>query len=338
MNPEVVFLRPLHGETKRETAWQCLMVEFGIHFAFDEQYQLPDRLPADLTGVKAIVIDPASWDEYHAGETGKEVARFIRSGGIIFQTRGPEQFDGIDENAIRGDFDMMIASANLTMNHPRLRDRLQARTFRQLYESLRESYFLHQIEYSIQKGWESAFNEPFAYLLMQTMEQFDKYDPSFGWHERQRRALDAVLELTQQLPQNLERLPVLESFVRMSKRTGDRRYLEFAVKMVRRAVETHPRLEGVVLHQPGRDHVLWNECLVLLPPNLVALGVILGDEALVNLAVHTAHTLHRLNYDPAKKLWVHWAAPGRRCPAIWARGQGWALAGLVGILRYLPEN
>jgi hypothetical protein len=64
---------------------------------------------------------------------------------------------------------MMIASANLTLKHPGLRERLRARTFRELYASLREGYFLNQIEVSLKRGVESAFSEPVSYFLLQTM-------------------------------------------------------------------------------------------------------------------------------------------------------------------------
>ncbi len=100
---------------------------------------------------------------------------------------------------------------------------------------------------------------------------------------------------------NLDRTTGLTTFVNMSGRTGDRRYLDFA-------------------------------------PACLAVGVAAGEGKLIELAIHTAHTLHRLHLDPAKKLRVHWGVPGRRCPAVWARGQGWALAGLIGILCHLPDN
>lgn len=336
MKPEVIFLRPLHGETRRETAWQCLMVEFGIHFAFDGDDQLPDRLPDDMTGVKAVCIDPASWVERQQGETGRRLKAFADAGGVVFPVRGPEQFDAIDENAIRGDVDMMIASANVTLNHPALRSRLQARTFRQLYDSLRDSYFLGQVELGLQRGPDSAFNEPFAYLLLQTMEQFAEYDPQFGWHDRLRAVLDMMLAMRMGEPENLDRSTGLDVFSRMTQRTGDRRYLEFASRMIRQVLRTSPRVEGVPILQPGRDRVLWNECLAHLSPPCVAVAALTGETDLMDFALHTAHTLHRLNYDPKQKLWVHWGLPDRRCPAIWARGQGWALVGLIGILRHLP--
>src|SRR5688572_28877240 len=36
--PEVIFLKPIHGEHRIVVAWQCLMVELGLHFLFDDQY------------------------------------------------------------------------------------------------------------------------------------------------------------------------------------------------------------------------------------------------------------------------------------------------------------
>lgn len=339
MNPEVIFLKPLHGETKRETAWQCLMVEFGIYFAFDDQYQLPDGLPGDLSGVKVVCVDPRSWDEYQGSEIGLRLRQFADSGGIVFKLGGPEQFDAIDENAIRGDLEMLMASADLTLAHPALRTRLQARTFSDLGAALFDPYFSGQIETGFTKGPEALFNEPFAYMVLQTLEQLAELDPTAGWTDRLHHVLDRMLEIDGLTFGTLDQTTAMDVFVRAGLATGDRRHVEFAAAAVRRVVETYPRIAGIPVLEPGRDHILWNESLGHLMPACVAVGAATGAEELIDLAVHAARTLHGLNADPQSGLWYHWGAPGgRRGPALWARGQGWALTGLVGILRHLPAD
>ena len=186
--PEVLFLRPIGEETKREIAWQCLMVEYGIHFSFDDSYALLDALPNDLSGVGLILIDPASWDEYHRRYAPRFEA-FEAAGGIVFALRGPLDFQVIDENALRGDLEMVAASAPLTLHHPALRARLQARTFRQLYEQLREPYFMGQFNSGATRD---PWNEPYSYGILQTIELFDRCDPAFGWAERLRVMLKSA--------------------------------------------------------------------------------------------------------------------------------------------------
>lgn len=334
MNHELITLRPLGDENKRDLAWMALMVEFGVDFAFDDDHQLPADLPDDMAGVKAVACNVDDYDKHFAGPLGPKLRAFADAGGVVACYWGPEDQNPIDEGGTRGAFDMICASADLTLNHPRPRKRLQSRTFRQLYDQLREPYFENQIEGGFKKGVDQIFNEPYAYNILHTMETFHEYDPQHGWHDKLRAVLDRILALTEPVLTDIDRTTGLPVFERMTEATGDPKYRDFAAALTRRVAETFPRIDGVVVLKPMRDRDLWNESLSHFPPACVAVG----DDDLVTLAVHTAHTLHELNYDPAKKLWRHWGTPGRKAPAVWARGQGWALTGLVGILRHLDEN
>ena len=333
-DPEVICLPPTRPETNLDLAWQALMVEFGIDFAFDDDYQLPEDLPESLDGVKAICTNQDSLDDYLTGPLGPRLRAFADSGGVVFGYWGNELQNPIDENATRGALDMVVASAGLTLNHPRLRKRLQARTFARLYAALRAPYFEKQIEHGLSKGLDATFNEPYAYNILHTMEAFAEYDPDSKWDERLREVLDRILQLAEPTLDNIDRTTGLPVFVRMSGATGDPRYRDFAGKIVRQVASMYPRIDGVVVLQPLRDRDLWNECLAHFPPACVAVG----DPDLVDLAVHTAHRLHARHYDPEKKLWYHWSRDDTRGPAIWARGHAWAMTGLVGILRHLPDD
>jgi len=335
MNHEVICLRSKCPETNLDVAWQALMVEFGIDFAFDDDHELPASLPDSLDGVKAVVADQDSLADYLAGPLGPRLRAFADSGGVVFGYWGNELQNPIDENATRGALDMVVASAGLTLNHPRLRERLQARTFAQLYDALRAPYFENQIESGLARGLDTVFNEPYAYNILHTMEILAECDPQGGWHKRLRGVLDRILELAEpRLAEGLDCATGLPVFVRMSEATGDPRYRDLAARIVRKIASTFPRHDGVVVLKPMRDGNLWNETLAHFPPACVAVG----DPDLVDLAIHTAHVLHERNCDPKTKLWYHWSARGERGPAIWARGQGWAMTGLVGMLRHLPED
>ena len=338
MNHELISLRALGAETKCDISWMALMVEFGVDFAFDDGHQLPGALPDDLSGVKAVACNRADLDTHTNGPLGTKLRAFADAGGVVQGYGGPADQSPIDEDRTRGALDMLCASADLTRNHPRLRQRLQARRFRELYDVLLTPYFERQIEGAFTKGLDAIFNEPYAYNILHTMEAFAEYDPDRGWHEILREVLDRILGLSEPDLANIDRTTGLPVFVRMSETTGDPKYRDFAALLTRRVAETFPRLAGVVVLKPWRDRNLWNESLAHFPPACVAVG----DPDLVELAIHTAHTLHELNYEASRKLWYHWSAPGadenRRGPAIWARGQAWALTGLVGILRHLGED
>lgn len=347
VSPEVLLLRPRENETLRELAWQCLCVEFGAHFAFDDEYQLPDEIPADLSGVKAIVMDAASWEYYHAGASGERIRKFLDGGGVIFETRGPTDFSpmsgAMDENAIRGDVDMMLASGDITLNNSALRERLQNRTLRELYESLREPYFSGQIEIGLKRGGEQLFSEPFCYNILQTMELLEEYDPEFGWHERLQSTLDAMLPHAPEAPPHTDGLSHMGVFVRMAQRTSEVRHLELATRLLKYVEEKYPRIDGVPALKPDRDRVVWIETCCHFAPSAVAVGVATNDESLTALGLHALHKIYDLNFDPHTKLWRHWGATRadgsiRQAPAFWGRGNAWALTAIHGVLHSLPED
>lgn len=341
MQSEVLLLRAQGQEGLRELAWQCLAVEYGIDFAFDDDCQLPSEVPADFTGLKAIAIDSDSWDYYHAGQNGERIKKFLNADGVIFKLHGPDKFQAIDEVVIRGDFEMMLASADIMLDHPRLRERLQARCLRDIYESLREPYFLGQIELGLKRGTDQVFSEPYCYNILQTMELLAEYDPAFGWHERLRATLDSMIPLAPQMPPHTDALAHMGVFVRMSQRTGDSRYLDLATRLVKQVESHFPRIEGVPALMPGRDRIVWNESCAHFPA--IAVGTANGDDELLALGIHAVDKIYELNFDPQTQLWRHWGVRRedgsmRHGPACWARGAAWALTAIHGALLHLPAQ
>ena len=335
VRPELILLRPKHPETKRDIAVQCLCVEAGLHFDFNDRYELPDRVPDNLEGAKAVLIDPESWDAYRSGEDGRRLDAFLQRGGLVYATRGPQQFDALDDQFTRSGLEAIAASAALTPNHPAVRARLQARTFRQLYGELREPYFTGQFEGGLTR---EPWREPYAYNVLQSAELFSETDPGFGWNERLRQNLDYMMSNVKMEMDSFDRLIPLESFLRMASLTGDPRYVEFAAQALDKVVTTFPRLMGVPLLKPDRDRLLWNECTSHFAVLAAALGALLRRQDWTELAVHIVRTVHDLNCGPQHKLWYHAGRPGWHTPALWARGQAWALTGCVGVLRHLPAE
>ena len=175
-NPEVIFLRPLHGENRVVVAWQCQMVELGVHFAFDDACQLPNRLPRSLAGVKLILIDEKSWDHYHTAQ----VKSFVAKGGLVFKVETPESWSITDETVIRNPLEMMAASAGLKLNHPAIRRRLQKRKFCHLFRDRRE-FILQQLNIYRKRPNDQLWSEPYAFGLLHNLPLFHQYEPEYGW-------------------------------------------------------------------------------------------------------------------------------------------------------------
>jgi unsaturated rhamnogalacturonyl hydrolase len=143
-------------------------------------------------------------------------------------------------------------------------------------------------------------------------------------------------------------------------RTGDERIVEATTELAeflarRRLVEgAFVSFERAPLRRPyggaalssEHDELLANpgagvfvDCLHFDPPFFAHLGALTNDHALVDLAAEQALAHLRLLQDESGLVWHFWLEQTRsRYGHAWARGQGWALLGLVDLLAYLPKS
>jgi len=104
-----------------------------------------------------------------------------------------------------------------------------------------------------------------------------------------------------------------------------------------------PVRRGVPVHRPDLDALgshVWVDCLYTDGPFLALLGRTTGEAAWYDLAC--AHALAYIDvlWDAAGGLFCHGydVATGRANAVHWGRGNGWALLGLVDLLRFLPPG
>jgi unsaturated rhamnogalacturonyl hydrolase len=99
-----------------------------------------------------------------------------------------------------------------------------------------------------------------------------------------------------------------------------------------------PPAEAALLQAAGPGVYL--DCLHFDPPFLVHLGRLLGDEAMLEAGVEQALAYVAMLQDPDSGLFRHfWLERTGRAYALgWARGQGWALLGLLDVLEQLPAG
>jgi unsaturated rhamnogalacturonyl hydrolase len=104
-----------------------------------------------------------------------------------------------------------------------------------------------------------------------------------------------------------------------------------------------PRIAGIPVHRPDLDdwatHI-WVDCLYTDGPFLALLGRMSGDSAWYDLACEHALAYVSVLWDEPAGLFVHgYDAGGGRANAVhWGRGNGWALLGLLDLLRVLPRG
>jgi len=104
-----------------------------------------------------------------------------------------------------------------------------------------------------------------------------------------------------------------------------------------------PALDGVPVHRPDlalfRSHV-WVDCLYTDGPFLALLGLETGDDRWSDLACAHARAYIEVLWDASSGLFFHgYDAGTRRANAVhWGRGNGWALMGLLDLLRFLSPD
>lgn len=95
--------------------------------------------------------------------------------------------------------------------------------------------------------------------------------------------------------------------------------------------------DAELLRDPGAG--VFVDCLHFDPPFFAHLGALAGDSALVDLAAEQALAYVELLQDESGLFWHFWLERTRRRYGYgWGRGQGWALLGLVDLLRCLPRE
>lgn len=104
-----------------------------------------------------------------------------------------------------------------------------------------------------------------------------------------------------------------------------------------------PRVDGVAVHRgdlEGWRSQVWVDCMALDGPFLARLGRVTGDAAWTRAAVDALLAYARVLREPATGLLVHGFDVAKRQASHhpWARGNGWALHGLVDTLAELPSG
>lgn len=133
-------------------------------------------------------------------------------------------------------------------------------------------------------------------------------------------------------------VPLLE----LHARHGDGHLLDAAVDLGR-LLAGFRRVAGMAVHREDLDGwrtTVWVDCMALDGPFLIGLSHATGDEAWLTFGVAQMRAYAKALRDPESVLFHHGydVATGRRSACRWARGNGWALHGIVDTLEALPTD
>lgn len=324
--PEVIFIRP----SRPSTTFQALLmrlVELGIDFAFDDNLDLPTDLPPSLDGVRLIMTMPEDWETLVAKPGNRERLRaFVKAGGATAAGFVPIQ--DIMHQVVAFD-KLERVRMDLTHNHPAMRRRLQDRPWQEVLKPVIPKLAGFRGE---------AWGDPTGTHVWSGLEiLFDLTGD--------RRYYDTLkLYIDEAIAQGIEHGAYVglvgygfANAVRLWRDTGDSTYRDYLVPRVERHIREFTRLDGTITIQFNRWD-FWCDAVMHLASAFVSVGVAAGNERFVEEGIKVVDDHYRHLFNPQTRLWHHGGRPGRRGPAPWSRGEGWALWGLCEALRFLPTD
>lgn len=366
--PEMIILAPAHELDNRPVAWAPIdaahrrvgdtyfsdwveeFLDEGIYFDFDEHQQLPVDLPADLAGVRCIVIDQSRREEFQSGKKADRLLQFRQLGGYVFWVGEPH-------GTLRPRVLRAIPTAGLTMQHPEL-----IRTLHHVDEQMLLDFWRRTARQQIRvlmdadAGW--AWGDPVPNHYFWPMEAAAQYFKDPSWMEP---AWEAIAEGLDMSRWSGEIACGRRFALKYAERVGDRSIIERIVHEVNGTGGGKPRgtlwrLDGVTINMDlfvpegaDRDNPpamvrenawVWPEVTGNMAESLSYLSKATGDMSFVDRAMHQVRTHHQWSFNPRISLWHHMGRPTgpdmRSAP--WGRGNGWMLYGIRGLLEDLPEN
>jgi unsaturated rhamnogalacturonyl hydrolase len=124
--------------------------------------------------------------------------------------------------------------------------------------------------------------------------------------------------------------------------TGEEDFLEAAKKLAVMYARFPSNKHGARMHRPdlpGWRKQIWVDCMDVDAPFLARLGCLTGEEEYFAQAAEEITAYARCLQDEATGLFFHgWEEDCGSNGQLWARGNGWALMGLVETLNLLPRG
>ncbi|MFP4192124.1 MAG: glycoside hydrolase family 88 protein [Candidatus Hydrogenedentota bacterium] len=112
-------------------------------------------------------------------------------------------------------------------------------------------------------------------------------------------------------------------------------------------IEEHPRdADGLMSHpspgdRPPEERRIWVDCLMAICPFLSMSAVVLDEPELHEESIEQYLLMEDALFSEELGLFhqsKNFGPPGSVSPDTWGRGTGWALIGLVELIRFLPED
>jgi len=145
---------------------------------------------------------------------------------------------------------------------------------------------------------------------------------------------------------NAEHIAPGSELLILYEKTGDNTFLEAAMELAKLNASFPKNALGARMHRPdmpGWRKQIWVDCLDGDGPFLVKLGNLLGDDTYIQqgldeLLGYAKSTQIDDGSDISGLFWHGYETDCGTNGQLWARGNGWALMGMVEALKLLPES
>jgi hypothetical protein len=350
-NPPLLILAPA-APCAVYTQYIRQFVDFGVHFPFTDSFALPNELPADLSGIRCVLIDPARRDEFAKEPLAARLLEFARGGGHLFWPDPKTPAGGATGDLlVRHSVSRIINTAGLPMRDPAMIARLQAVDDATLVAACKGSTADELGQYMRMKDF---FPDPVGMWTLPTAIEAAEFfgDPTLA---------EPVWAHIAEHYRGMDRQPDrhgTQHFLDYAAKTGDQKPLEHLVALCN-APNPWPRLwrKGEVflncdLHVPDgsdpdrppesllQNAWVWPETNLWVGETYATVSRFTGEARWLDRAL--AHVLgaHRWLFEPKSALYWHVGRPDgpdlRSAP--WARGNSHFIWGVRSILNLMPEN
>lgn len=325
--PEVLVLAPADPEDILFQKLVDMMVEQGIHIAADRGDRLPRRLPADLSGFKALVVDEGL-------PLARELPAAARARTVFY--RKPKEFSWHNERPLWIWVSQLFMEHGVVRQNAHFLERNAARRDRDV--------ILGQIETSLRV--EPDWNRKYCDATLVRLQGAWAAARHYGQKDLREQVLACVheaLDLHADAPvygpgtnaAGLFKHPIFPGLLlELWEDAGEERFRDEALAVIEPLREAKRIARDWTRGRP----FLQTESLDRKPWQWALKARLFNEPGYFQSAVDVMKAGHAALFDTRSNLWAHYGIRGVRRGLPWGRGQGWALYGLVGLLENLPAG
>jgi unsaturated rhamnogalacturonyl hydrolase len=321
---ELIVILPA-GESREHAlhfVGRCIL--YGLDLYFEDSDTLPSALPCGVDGVKAIVyedtteVDPLLLAAYEAAG-----ARSYRLKSQFDMSR-PTERRYWEMGHLQ---DMLTMDANLTLQHPGFRARMQARSDGFLFDSLIANLVTHV---------ETRWCEPARHQWEGMLDAYE-LTGDVQWLELMRSQVATAMQV-ENTPDNCDAVAPILPVLRLYEITGDADLLARTRRCADGYIDSAPRYRNCFVGFHWQTNHARAEIIFQVCPSLIYLYKVTGDTRYLDVVVDQYRRYAELLHDDATGLWFHGVSADHRTAVYWSRGVAFVFMGILMVAEHVPDT